>query len=775
MMENLLISVLEVSVSVSLTVLLLVLLAPFLNRRYAARWKCWIWIFLAVRLMIPASGQGILEKIMPQEEIMPQQNVPARPAGIPQRRTAAWPVQAEAAAAVRENQKTISVSLPDIAAAVWLCGFVLFLAVHAASFLHYRKRMLKHAVPVTDGLVPVLMEQLGQEMHIRRCVPVLECPLAASPMMTGTLHPVLLLPRGQYGRHELYFILKHELVHYQHRDLHWKMLLLTANAVHWFNPLIWIMGKEAAADMELACDERVTQGAGPAGCRAYTEALLSAIQKNCARGNAFTTQFYGGKRMMKKRFQNIFLRTGKKNGMAVLAAAVILTVSLGAAAGCAVKKTDSGAQGNRNRQQETESGRETAADSRQPEAEKEQETAADSRQPEAEKEPDNENGRQPEDGDADDSYSQMAGIWMIDFDKTDAGIWGTGVSYGNEMEISDTGELRYYIGIGNGGTGQCEQDGNGISVEIEPYEEHGMEPEILAFTYDSSSAGEQIHMDWHGEDVWWKRAESTGNTGDGQAEPFIMLSLQKEGLEEKKRATLAAGNGFSLYLPDGEWLEDGPDSWRAAVNGQIKIWAEHSEGMSSDDAGQALAEEGYTSSDSGMEKQDGGVVIKADILQSENTVWKLFYSYPVQAEEGWGRELRAIADTFAVLAEGSGSQTAKTGNGSTDSSQAEDDEQEIRQRIDQFLELYFQGSASRDLMQSYLAASYEGDIDVHQGGSISELKTKVLSDEAPYGNGTYGAAIEFRDSAYPDMFQYMEIIFVREEGEWKISSYGLTG
>ena len=478
---------------------------------------------------------------------------------------------------------------------------------------------------------------------------------------------------------------------------------------------------------------------------------------------------------MKKRFQNIFLRTGKKNGMAVLAAAVILTVSLGAAAGCAVKKTDSGAQGSRNRQQETESGRETAADSRQPEAEKEQETAADSRQPEAEKEPDNENGRQPEDGDADDSYSQMAGIWMIDFDKTDAGIWGTGVSYGNEMEISDTGELRYYIGIGNGGTGQCEQDGNGISVEIEPYEEHGMEPEILAFTYDSSSAGEQIHMDWHGEDVWWKRAESTGNTGDGQAEPFIMLSLQKEGLEEKKRATLAAGNGFSLYLPDGEWLEDGPDSWRAAVNGQIKIWAEHSEGMSSDDAGQALAEEGYTSSDSGMEKQDGGVVTKADILQSENTVWKLFYSYPVQAEEGWGRELRAIADTFAVLAEGSGSQTAKTGNGSTDSSQAEDDEQEIRQRIDQFLELYFQGSASRDLMQSYLAASYEGDIDVHQGGSISELKTKVLSDEAPYGNGTYGAAIEFRDSAYPDMFQYMEIIFVREKGEWKISSYGLTG
>ncbi|MDE5824996.1 MAG: hypothetical protein K2N44_04415 [Lachnospiraceae bacterium] len=34
-----------------------------------------------------------------------------------------------------------------------------------------------------------------------------------------------------------------------------------AHAVHWFNPLIWMMQKEAAIDMELSCDGCVTCGA----------------------------------------------------------------------------------------------------------------------------------------------------------------------------------------------------------------------------------------------------------------------------------------------------------------------------------------------------------------------------------------------------------------------------------------------------------------------------------------------------------------------------------
>lgn len=56
MMGNIFLSILGISVSIGLIVIGLIFLSPFLNKRYAAKWKYMIWIFLALRLLIPFSG-----------------------------------------------------------------------------------------------------------------------------------------------------------------------------------------------------------------------------------------------------------------------------------------------------------------------------------------------------------------------------------------------------------------------------------------------------------------------------------------------------------------------------------------------------------------------------------------------------------------------------------------------------------------------------------------------------------------------------------------------
>ncbi len=78
---------------------------------------------------------------------------------------------------------------------------------------------------------------------------------------------------------------------------------------------------------------------------------------------------------------------------------------------------------------------------------------------------------------------------MIDFDRTDPMLWGTGRSFGDGMEISETGGFSYYIGIGVGGTGQCEERGGTVIVEIDPYEEHSPEKEILTLAYENDGGG----------------------------------------------------------------------------------------------------------------------------------------------------------------------------------------------------------------------------------------------------------------------------------------------
>lgn len=49
MISNIFLSILEISASASLIILSLILLAPILNKRYAVKWKYWVWIVLALR------------------------------------------------------------------------------------------------------------------------------------------------------------------------------------------------------------------------------------------------------------------------------------------------------------------------------------------------------------------------------------------------------------------------------------------------------------------------------------------------------------------------------------------------------------------------------------------------------------------------------------------------------------------------------------------------------------------------------------------------------
>lgn len=85
-----------------------------------------------------------------------------------------------------------------------------------------------------------------------------------------------------------------------------------ANVAHWFNPLVWIMQKEAAVDMELSCDERVTKDTDYVTRKAYTETLLSTLHKQSSKKTVLSTQFYGGKQIMKKRFKNILAKKRKE-------------------------------------------------------------------------------------------------------------------------------------------------------------------------------------------------------------------------------------------------------------------------------------------------------------------------------------------------------------------------------------------------------------------------------------------------------------------------------
>ena len=652
-MRNIFLSILGISVSIGLIVIGLIFLTPFLNKRYAAKWKYLIWIFLALRLLIPfsgANGQEVMDRMSllkvgtnseseendannPIDTAMPYRGIVVE---IPAQMTT--PIKASS------EKSTADITMLDIVTLVWIIGSLIFIFVHLISYSHYKRQVLKNGKMIKETRILSQIFRLKCELHINRTVCVMEYDEAESPMIIGFIKPVLVLPKEQYNSEDLFFILKHELVHFKRGDVYLKLLFVTANAVHWFNPIIWIMQKEAVIDMELSCDERVTQGTSFELRKAYTETLLSMLHKQCVRKTVLSTQFYGGKKIMKKRFKNILIRNRKKNGISILICAVVLSITLGMLVGCSVTKENT------------------------------------------EKE---------------------------------------------NIENEDT----------------ANEDMGNVS------EPSGLEAAQTAPTpVDNSS------------------------TENNALENTITLTFSKEGEQEQKQATLAIGNGYSFYLPDDEkWHLSAPDLWTTDINEQIALWVTHFEGESVDSVNQKLEDDGYTEDDSyKWWKQEGDLLYHAEQKVFENNIWVIFYSYPVDFQEGWGREFPVIVNTFALS---DGAENGEMNNAvGTGEYLGVEDCQKIRTVLEAFAESYFNEDVGA--IQKFLASTYEGEVDIYEGtGMISDLTVKGLSDtdEKKIENGKCNASIEFRDSNYEDMFLYLTFILVKEQGEWKIQFYGMEG
>jgi len=94
-----------------------------------------------------------------------------------------------------------------------------------------------------------------------------------------------------YSKHELSMILKHELIHYKRRDLWYKLLVLAATALHWFNPIVRLMAKAINTQCELSCDSLVIQYTNLEWKKQYCETIIKSAKKQMKFTTAISSYF----------------------------------------------------------------------------------------------------------------------------------------------------------------------------------------------------------------------------------------------------------------------------------------------------------------------------------------------------------------------------------------------------------------------------------------------------------------------------------------------------
>jgi len=335
MLETLFQKVLQVSMSTSIVIGVLLLLLPLINRSYSAKWRYLVWLIIAVRLLIPFSPSmpGEAPITIPSVSQNVQIPVPLPANTNLSEQTNIIPTQPTPV--VTPNSSMVrTVTLADLLPVIWLIGAILFMAYYFAGYVVFRKSTMRFSEIVEDEQTLATFSQMKQEMGIKGNIKLIRSKKVQSPMITGFVKPIFLLPYVEYSEADLELIMKHELIHYKHKDIWNKLVMVVANAVHWFNPLVYVMRYRSNADIEMACDSELVEGTDTEFRKQYSETILSAIYKGNERQTVFSTHFYGGVKTMKERLGNIFDGRGKRGGIVALCLVVVAVIAIGALVSC---------------------------------------------------------------------------------------------------------------------------------------------------------------------------------------------------------------------------------------------------------------------------------------------------------------------------------------------------------------------------------------------------------------------------------------------------------
>lgn len=310
------IDIIEITLPISVWITLLLLCAPILKRSYVSKWRYYMWLFVAARLVLPFKISLAKPITMPIPQAIPT--------------AAQTPV---VSAAGIDVQKLVTF--------IWILGVIVFVLYQTAKYISFSGMVRRWAKNVTDERILKAVKAAKDFAGVTRDFNVKLCKAVTTPMVFGIVKPVLLLPCIDLTDAELTIVLRHELVHMKRRDIWYKLLVMAARAVHWFNPMVHIMASAANRDMEFACDAEVVRSQNADYRRGYCETIMRLVHNGRGRGTALSTCFFFSKKTVMERFKGILDEKIKRNGVVMFC---VIAVSVAVSGGVITFATDSVAE-----------------------------------------------------------------------------------------------------------------------------------------------------------------------------------------------------------------------------------------------------------------------------------------------------------------------------------------------------------------------------------------------------------------------------------------------
>lgn len=333
---DLMISVLVNSLIMSVIMLLLFLFSLFWAKKTSAKVRYIMWIILLIGIIVPFRpilGSGFIQLTTPiQEEFsFRSENGEEQLTESDTMKTETFSQEPEQTYRSDPDLREVDwLGLAGIlAVSVWGIGAVIVFCRYMLEYRAFHKAIRRWGTPLSDPLISDQFKMIRERLGISgKKIRLVQCSFVGTPLLTGILRPIIVLPDKSIEDDEMALILEHELTHFIHKDLLVNLLSIFVLSVYWFNPVIHFCIPSLYGDSESYCDETVLKDKDIKYRRFYGETIISMIERGKTKPIALSTCFYSKKLNLKRRLVQIMETKKKLKSISALAVIFVLSLTL---------------------------------------------------------------------------------------------------------------------------------------------------------------------------------------------------------------------------------------------------------------------------------------------------------------------------------------------------------------------------------------------------------------------------------------------------------------
>lgn len=203
----------------------------------------------------------------------------------------------------------------------WQFGMIMVLGFHILCYVSYVRKLGRYNIRAGQRETEVLNALLESKKTLK----LYKNSMVKTPILIGFFRPAVILPDKAYEDMMLRNILMHEVTHWKRHDIFVKWLLIFVGAVHWFNPLVYLVRREMNKACELACDEAVIRRFDICEMQQYGDALI-AVAADSIRKIPLPIAMLEDKKNLKERLGAIMEHKKFSKTTVVTAGVILVTI-----------------------------------------------------------------------------------------------------------------------------------------------------------------------------------------------------------------------------------------------------------------------------------------------------------------------------------------------------------------------------------------------------------------------------------------------------------------